>query len=249
ALAGPRNYGAFPLHARAMQNHLEIILRIAKARYPNLKLVYFSPRTRSYETNSGALNPEPFAFETAFADKWAIEDQLNGTNNVNYNPSNGPVVAPWMSWGPYIWADGTRPRSDGLVWLCSDLQSDFTHPSTNGVTKVASQLLAFFKTDPTTTPWFLKKSGTNGPTCAPSASVTNGVMPVTVTFSPHVTTGIAPLRDAQWTFEDGDFATNASPTKTFASPGTYHARLTVTDTNGNTGQGVVVVFVSSKFDS
>lgn len=174
--------------------------------------------------------------------------QLNNTNNVNYNPSNGPVVVPWLSWGPYIWADGTRPRSDGLVWLCSDLQSDFTHPSTNGVSKVASQLLAFFKTDPTTTPWFLKKSGPNGPTCAPSASVTSGVMPLTVTFSPHASAGTAPLRDAEWTFEDGDFATNASPTKTFPSPGTYHVRLTVTDTNGNTAQGVVTINVSSKFD-
>jgi PKD repeat protein len=248
ALASPNNYGAFPLHARAMQSHLEIIVRIAKAKYPNLRLVYLSPRTRSYETNNSALNPEPFAFETAFADKWAIEDQLNGTNNLNYNPSNGPVVAPWLSWGPYTWADGTRPRSDGFVWFCSDLQSDFTHPSTNGVYKVANQLLAFFKTDPTTAPWFLKKSSPNGPTCAPSASVSNGVMPLAVTFSPHATAGSAPLHEAQWTFEDGDFATNANPVKTFSSPGTYHARLTVTDTNGNTAQGVVTISVSSKFD-
>jgi len=53
------------------------ILRIAKSRYPNLKLVYLSCRTRAYTTNSTDLNPEPFAFETAFADKWVIEDQIN----------------------------------------------------------------------------------------------------------------------------------------------------------------------------
>lgn len=249
ALAGPKNYGLFPLHAQALQNDLAIILRVAKAKYPNLKLVYFSCRTRAYDTNSTDLNPEPFAFETGFADKWVVENQINGTNNLNYNPSNGPVVAPWISWGPYIWTDGATPRSDGLVWLCSDVsQADYTHPSSNGVFKVASELLAFFKTDPTTTPWFLKKTGAGGPTCAPSASVTNGVMPLTVNFSANVTLGTAPFYNTLWTFEDGEFAVSANPVKTFPSPGTYHARLTVTDTNGNTAQGVVVITVNSKFD-
>jgi PKD repeat protein len=249
ALATPRNYGAFPSHAQALQKDLAMIVRIAKTRYPNLKMVYLTGRTRCYETNSTALNPEPFAYETSFADKWLIQDQLDGTSNLNYNPSNGPVVAPWLSWGPYPWADGATPRSDDLVWLCSDVsQADFTHPSSNGVYKVASQLLAFFKTDPTTTPWFLKMPGAGGPACAPSASATNGFMPLTVSFSPNATAGTAPFLNAFWTFEDGDFATNAGPVKTFKSPGLYHARLTVTDTNGNTAQGVVAVMVNSKFD-
>jgi hypothetical protein len=249
ALAGPRNYGLFPSHAQALQRDLEMIVRIAKTKYPNLKLLYFTCRTRAYDTNSTDLNPEPFAFETGFADKWVVQDQINGVNNLNYALGNGPVVAPWISWGPYIWVDGTRARSDGLAWLCSDVsQSDFTHPSSNGVYKVATQLLAFFKTDPTTTPWFLRKSGVGGPTCAPSASVTNGVMPLTVHFAANATAGIAAFRDAFWTFEDGEFATNANPTKTFTSPGTYHARLTVTDTNGNTAQGVVTIAVNSTFE-
>ncbi len=250
ALAGPHNYGSFPGHAQALQGYLAIILRIAKAKYPNLKLAYLTCRTRSYDTNSTDLNPEPFAFETAFADKWVVQDQINGLNNLNCNTNNGAAVAPWISWGPYIWGDGLVPRSDGLVWLCSDLsQTDFTHPSSNGVYKVASQLLAFFKTDPTTTPWFLKKSGAGGPACAPSASATNGLMPLTVNLFAHASAGAAPLRDAQWTFEDGEFETNANPVKTFRSPGTYHARLTVTDTNGNTAQGVVTISVNSSFDA
>ena len=250
ALVAPHNYGLFPGHAQALQGYLGIILRIAKAKYPNLKLAYLSCRTRSYDTNSADLNPEPFAFETAFADKWVVQDQINGLNNLNYNSSNGPVVAPWICWGPYIWGDGLSPRSDGMVWLCSDLsQTDYTHPSSNGVAKVASQLLAFFKTDSTTTPWFLKKSAAGGPACAPSASTTNGPMPLTVSFAAHATAGAAPLRDLQWTFEDGEFATNASLTKIFRSPGMYHARLTVTDTNGNTAQGLVTISVNSRFDA
>jgi len=48
-----------------------------------------------------------------------------------------------------------------------------------------------------------------------SASTTNGPMPLTVSFAANASAGAAPLRDAQWTFEDGEFATNANPVKTF----------------------------------
>jgi PKD repeat protein len=250
ALASPVNYGFFPGHAQALQSDLAMILRNARIKFPNLKLAYLSCRTRAYVSGPSGLNPEPFAFETGFADKWVIEDQILGRNNLNFDPASGPVVAPWISWGPYIWGDGITPRGDGLTWLCTDVESaDYTHPSaTGGVPKVASQLLAFFKTDPTATSWFLKTSGSGGPSCAPAASVTNGVVPLKVNFSANALRGAAPLHDAQWTFEDGEFATNANPVKTFPSPGTYRAWLTVTDTNGNTAQGVVTISVNSKFD-
>ena len=123
ALASPNSYGAFPAHALELKNEMGIILRNAKARYANLKLVYISPRPRAYTANPLDLNPEPFAFETGFADKWLIEDQINGAGNLNYNPLNGPVVAPWLSWGPYTWVDGTVARGDGFTWLCTDLES------------------------------------------------------------------------------------------------------------------------------
>jgi PKD repeat protein len=249
ALAGPSGYGAFPAHALVLKDQMAAILRNAKARYPNLKLAFVSPRTRAYTASPGDLNPEPFAFESGFSCKWLIEDQINGTGNLNYNSSNGPVVAPWISWGPYIWANGTLPRGDGLTWLCSDLESDFTHPSPDGgVPKVAKQLLAFFKTDSITLPWYLKKSGAGGPTCAPTASTTNGTAPLTVTFSANPTSGTAPFRDVVWTFEDGDYATNANPVKVFATPGIYRTRLTVTDTNGNTAAGTVAVTVNSSYE-
>lgn len=145
------------------------------------------------------------------------------------------MVAPWLAWGPYLWADGTAARSDGFTWLCSDLESDYTHPSaTGGVVKVARQLLAFFKTDPTATPWFLRKTLTGQPPAlTASANVSNGLAPLTVNFSASASDPDGTIRDYQWTFDDGTFAADANPGKIFNTPGVYAARVTVTDDSGN----------------
>src|SRR5262249_18243161 len=69
--------------------------------------------------------------------------------------------------GPYLWADGLTPRSDGLTYACSDFISDGTHPAPGGARdKVAQMLLTFFKTDTTTRPWFL-----SGQTVMPTVTV------------------------------------------------------------------------------
>ena len=164
ALARPIDYGVFPGHAQALRDDLEIMARNIHLRYPNAKLLYFSTRTRAYTNVPTGQNPEPFAFEGGFSEKWAIEDQIAGRNNLNWDAAQGPVVAPLMLWGPYLWADGTDPRSDGFIWECADLKTDFTHPSVDGgVPKVGTQLLAFFKTDSTAAPWFLRSTVTGQP--------------------------------------------------------------------------------------
>jgi hypothetical protein len=184
---------------------------------------------------TNGLNPEPQAYESAFSVKWLIENQINGDASLNFDPAKGPVVAPYIHWGPYLWADGLQPRSDGFIWECTDLENDFTHPNTNGVRKVADQLLAFFKTDPTATPWFLRKSVTGQPpSCRISADVTTGVAPLMVSFSAIASDPDGTIREFQWTFDDGTFSTNASPAKVFHTPGVNVARLTVTDSDGNT---------------
>jgi hypothetical protein len=127
-------------------------VRIARSRYPNLSIAYLSSRTRAYTTDPQGLNPEPFAYESGLAVKWLIEDQISGDPLLVFAGAGAP--APWLAWGPYLWADGEVPRSDGFVWECSDTASDFTHPSTTGSAKVADQLMTFLWNEPTARPWF-----------------------------------------------------------------------------------------------
>jgi PKD repeat protein len=235
ALIHPNNYGAFPAHAQMLQSDLEIILRNLKTNFPNIKIAYLSTRTRAYTNTPADENPEPFAYETGFAVKWTIEDQINGAGNLNFDPAQGAVVAPLILWGPYIWADGLTARSDGLTWLCSDLESDFTHPSANGgVPKVADQLLAFFKTDPTATPWFLKTVTGQPPMVTAGASVSSGAAPLRANFTASASDPDGTIIAYQWTFDDGTFSIAQNPEKTFPAPGNYSVHVTVTDNSGNT---------------
>jgi hypothetical protein len=152
--ANARPTAPFPDSAQSLQADLKAIVRILHDRFPNLKLAYLSSRTYGGYAST-ALNPEPFAYESGFAVKWLIEAQINGDPELNYDAAVGPVEAPWLSWGPYLWADGQMPRSDGLTWACSDFQQDGTHPSPSGQQKVARMLHSFFGSDATTREWYL----------------------------------------------------------------------------------------------
>ena len=124
----------------------------ARATFPNLRLEFLSSRIYGGYNTAGLrlTNPEPFAYETAFADRWLILDQIRSEQTAKID---GPVLL----WGPYMWADGVTPRqSDGLTWLRADLSNDGVHPSPQGGAKVANMLLTFFKTNRWAKPWFAK---------------------------------------------------------------------------------------------
>ena len=144
-------------HGKKLQKDTLAVIQNAKARFPNLRIAFLSSRIYAgYATTR--LNPEPYAYEGAFAVRWLIQDQIKGAAELNYNPARDAAVkAPLLLWGPYLWGDGTTPRkSDGLVWERSDLGGDGTHPTQSGRQKVADMLLKFFKTDPYSKGWFVK---------------------------------------------------------------------------------------------
>lgn len=140
-----------------LQTELEAMSRNLLLKFPNVKMAYFSSvNYTGYSNGVISLYKEPYAYEAGFGVKLAIQDQLNGVGNLNFDPSKGLVVAPWMAWSAYYWTDGLSMRSDGWSWSCQESLSDGTHPSDPaGRIKAAAQVLNFFKTDATATPWFL----------------------------------------------------------------------------------------------
>ena len=176
----------FPDWSLTLETDLEAIARNLKTNYPNIKLAFFSSRIFSYVYFTGHINPEPFAFESGFSVRWMIEKQLDGDPSLNFHPEDGPVVAPFLSWGPYLWADGTNPRSDGLTYVQEDLETDCTHPTNSARAKVASMLMDFFKNDPTTYPWFLENPPPPPPTPT-SSHPTPTATDTTVTPGPSPT--------------------------------------------------------------
>jgi hypothetical protein len=135
---------AFPEDAGALRDDLREIVEILRSRFPNLRIVYVSSRTYAgYATTD--LNPEPFAYESAFAVKWLIGKDIRSETKEK----------PWLAWGPYLWTDGTAGRADGFVWECSDVAADGTHPSASGEQKVADLLLEYMTTRATAESWFV----------------------------------------------------------------------------------------------
>jgi hypothetical protein len=248
ALASPEtDYGPWPIHANALKGYLDDILDKTASFFPNVQMVFFSPRTRAWTLNGPGFDhsPEPDAYETGFADKWVIQEQLEGRTGW-----------PWLSWGPYIWADGLNPRSDTLTWPCSDVVNDCVHPTVAGVTTVVDQLLAFFRTDPVATPWFLRAPDLNGPSIT-SLSPTSA----TITVGGHVDFQVQATAHAgrtiteyMWTFDDGDYAyMTKTPRKYFYAPSQvvggisypYQVHFTVIDNTGSTAFATIPVTVNT----
>lgn len=181
--------------AYRLETRLAQITNALKIRYPNLQQVFFSTRIYGGFGNAAfSISPEPYAYEHGFSVKWLVEAQIRqmengGTPDLSdpnqsriYNTpvlSNGPVAdshvslnyadgsAPWVAWGPYLWANGDpTPLSSaerlvglpwdppGIRWSRSDIEADALHPSDSGEEKVATQLMHFFLGSPYSAPYF-----------------------------------------------------------------------------------------------
>jgi hypothetical protein len=146
ALIAPGRYASADKHLETLEEDLLRILELARRHYPNLKLAYLSSRIYAGYAKT-PLNPEPHAYESAFAVRAVIQQQIAHDPRVN----SLPVIL----WGPYLWADGVKGRkSDDLIWQPGNFAGDGTHPNDSGRQKVAELLLKFFKNEPTAKPWF-----------------------------------------------------------------------------------------------
>jgi hypothetical protein len=108
---GPR--GDLDEHGRQLEKDTLAVIHNAKMKFPNLQVAYLSSRIYG-GYSSGALNPEPYAYEGAFVVRWLIQHQIKGDEALAYRGEM--PVAPVLLWGPYLWADGITPRkSDKLA--------------------------------------------------------------------------------------------------------------------------------------
>lgn len=149
---GPR--GNLQEHGKKLEEDTLHVIQNAKAKFPNLRIAYLSSRIYAGYATTG-LNPEPYAYESAFVVRWLIQDQIKGSNQLS--TGDAAAKAPVLLWGPYLWADGMNPRAtDQLIYRREDLANDGTHPSQEGRRKVAGQLLDFFTTDELAKAWFCK---------------------------------------------------------------------------------------------
>lgn len=147
----------FPGSAEFLRDELAEVVRLIHLRLPNVRLVFLS--TLIYAGYSSIWLTEPGNYEDGFGVKWLIEDQINGDPDLEYDPRRGPVRAPVLTWGPYLWANGATPRSDGLTWLPGDFESDGFHPSPSGEDKAAELFIDFIATSPAAQAVFRPRPG------------------------------------------------------------------------------------------
>jgi hypothetical protein len=227
-------------------------IRNARSRLPNLRMLYLTPRIYSGYDNNANLT-EPNGYWTGFAFRQVILSQVSG-DSLNFDSGRGAVVAPWIDWGPYLWADGMQPRSDGLTWACGDYTGNGYVPSQSGRGVFADGLLTFFQEDATAAAWYQLPSTLDAPdgtvvgvaalsfAAAPNPASTGVTLRVRLSNEPwtlrlvdvqgrmlHSFSGNGPM-DLRWDLSD------ASGTRVRA--GVYFARLETT--HGGTSRAIVV---------
>ncbi len=106
--------------------------------FPSVEAVFHSSRIYAGYVSEArqAARGEPLSYEGGLAVNAAIRRWQAGQL----------PDAPWIGWGPYLWANATTPNATGMFWLPEDFRDGGLdpHPSGAGETKVANALHAFF---------------------------------------------------------------------------------------------------------
>jgi hypothetical protein len=149
--------------AYRLKTHIAQTLREMKRQYPNLQIAYLSSRVYGGYAAPNGFNPEPYAFETGYSNRWVITDQIEQARMehpewhsdtrvglIDYRRG----IVPWVAWGPYLWANGAEAREDGLTWLRADFAADGETLAPSGAAKGAKLLFDFLLREPTAKSWF-----------------------------------------------------------------------------------------------
>jgi len=145
----------FPDNAHELQTDLAAIAAHARQLFPSLKVVFVS--SGAYGGYAGP-GPARDSYEAGFGVQALVAQQAGVAAG---DAASAP--APWMAWGPYLWADGGKARSDGLTWSRGDFLADGLQLSPAGAGKVAQRLVDFLHHDALARSWYLAEPGTSCP--------------------------------------------------------------------------------------
>lgn len=203
------------------------IVRAAKVRYPNLRVAFVSNRIYAGYAST-TLNPEPFAYESGFGVKWAIEAQIRQMRGEGVDARAGDLsyasgVAPLLAWGPDLWADGLAARSDGLAYVCADFAADGTHPASGAREKVGRMLLEHLLASPLAENWFRATGVVECPQITAQPQSVEACVRQRVEFSVQATGG-APLA-YQWRRNGQNLTGQTGPTLVIANAIALHAAV------------------------
>lgn len=118
---------SFPETPERIADDLTFYLNELMERFPNIKIMFVSGRHYGGFADSTLEQypaiSEPSSYWNNFAVKWLVERQItNASADLKYFGAN--IKAPFITWGPYYWADGNIPRAtDGRLYQCSDFSA------------------------------------------------------------------------------------------------------------------------------
>lgn len=175
----------FPEFPETIVDYYKQLMPILMDTFPNLKLLFLTGFAYGgYADSTTNLYPiimEPSSYWSNFAVKWLVEEQINLNPALKYTGAGRK--APWMCWGPHVWADGLRPNQyDSLFWDC---EADFRvdgggyHLTNEGKQKEGNVMIEWARNHPIAKQLYL--DGPRWNTCDAGGRLSSGE-----TFSPEI---------------------------------------------------------------
>lgn len=144
---------------------------------------------------------------------------------------------------------GNPPYS--FLWDFNDMYTSSEQSPEHEFTSTGSYMVSLTLTDimgrKTTATTEILVAAKGAPLVVMQAQPAYGEIPLTVQFTADVTGGDAPIAFS-WDFGDGQSSIQQNPLHSYSSPGTYTAKVTVTDTDGDTGtdtQQIIAIWNNS----